>query len=467
MGTGVRPVAAATASTLVPRRRCPSRRRRRPAGLRRRALAARPRTWTPGRCPALHKHASATYNPPTMPATPIRAAVCGATGYLGAQCVEILDRHPGFELVGLHGRSSAGKPFAAAVPGSRVALEVEAGLDAGDAQVVFAALPHTVAAAHAREWLAGGRVVVDMSADFRLTDPADYARWYGLEHPAPDLCAQAVYSLVEFHRAAIAAADLLAIPGCYPTASLLATLPALREGLVEPEVVVDAKSGVSGGGRSPSLAFHFSEVNESVSAYGVDGHRHKAEMLQELSAAAGREVRLTFVPHLMPMTRGHPGHRLPPPGRRARGRRRRRADARPLRRQPLPPLRRGAARHQVGDRQQRRRRQRHRPGRGGGGHRRRGQPGQGRRGPGRPGRQPPLRVGGDRRAAARRRRGRDRGGSPRRAPTRSGADSERVAADSGRVAWRRRLRRRSASAPAPPPPASAATATRAATTSRW
>ena len=239
-----------------------------------------------------------------MPDRLIRAAVCGATGYLGAQCVEILDRHPAFELVRLHGRSSAGMPFAAAVPGSRVTLEVEDGLDPGDADVVFAALPHTVAAAHAREWLGAGRVVVDMSADFRLRDPANYARWYGLEHPAPDLCAQAVYSLVEFNRSAIASSPLLAIPGCYPTATLLGTIPALREGLVEPEVVVDAKSGVSGGGRSPSLVYHFSEVNESVRAYGVSGHRHKSEMLQELNRAAGRKVRLTFVPHLIPMTRG-------------------------------------------------------------------------------------------------------------------------------------------------------------------
>jgi N-acetyl-gamma-glutamyl-phosphate reductase len=239
-----------------------------------------------------------------MAPAPIRAAVCGATGYLGAQCVEILDRHPGMELVSLHGRSSAGRPFAAAVPGSRVTLEVDGGLDPGDAEVVFAALPHTVAASHAREWLSAGRVVVDMSADFRLLDPVAYRRWYGVEHPAPDLCGEAVYSLVEFCREAIAGANLLAVPGCYPTATLVGTVPALREGLVEPEVVVDAKSGVSGGGRSPSLAYHYSEVDESVRAYGVAGHRHKAEMLQELSAAAGREVRLTFVPHLIPMTRG-------------------------------------------------------------------------------------------------------------------------------------------------------------------
>jgi N-acetyl-gamma-glutamyl-phosphate reductase len=239
-----------------------------------------------------------------MTQTPIRAAICGATGYLGVQCVEILDRHPAFELTGLHGRSSAGRPFAESVPGSRVTLEVKAGLDVGDAAVVFAALPHTVAAAHAREWLDAGKVVVDMSADFRLRDAAAYSRWYGVEHPAADLCAEAVYSLVELERGRIRSADLLAVPGCYPTASLLATVPAFRAGLVETEVVVDAKSGVSGRGRSPSLGSNFAEVNESVSAYGVAGHRHKAEMLQELAAAAGAEVRLTFVPHLIPMTRG-------------------------------------------------------------------------------------------------------------------------------------------------------------------
>jgi N-acetyl-gamma-glutamyl-phosphate reductase len=239
-----------------------------------------------------------------MTATTIRAAVCGATGYLGAQCVEILDRHPLIDLVAIHGRSNAGKPFAAAVPGSRVDLPIQEGLDVRDVDVVFAALPHAVAAGQARGWLSRGAVVVDMSADFRLRDGGAYTRWYGIEHPAADLCEEAVYSLVELQRGLIPGTDLLAIPGCYPTASLLATLPALRAGIVEPDVVIDAKSGVSGAGRSPAPGLHFGEVNESLKAYGVEGHRHKAEMLEQLNAAGNAEVRLTFVPHLVPMTRG-------------------------------------------------------------------------------------------------------------------------------------------------------------------
>jgi len=254
----------------------------------------------------MHKHADEMYNPSPMstPAPPIRAAVCGATGYQGAQCVELLARHPAFELTRLLGRGMAGSRFAEAVPGSAVDLEIEAGLDPGDVDVIFAALPHTVAAANASEWLSSGKVVIDFSADFRLRDPAAYTRWYEIEHPAPGLCEQAVYSLVELHREAVASASLLAVPGCYPTAGLLASVPALREGIVEPEVIIDAKSGVSGAGRSPALAYHFAEVNESIRAYGVAGHRHKSEMLQELTLAAGREVRLTFVPHLIPVTRG-------------------------------------------------------------------------------------------------------------------------------------------------------------------
>ena len=237
-------------------------------------------------------------------ATRPRAAVLGATGYLGSQCAEMLHRHPGIELAAVHGRSHAGTPFAEAVPGSSIDLTVAGGMEPEAVDLVFSALPHAVAASHARDWMTAGAIVVDMSADFRIKDPAAYARWYGIDHPAADLCEEAVYCLVELERERIPATDLLAIPGCYPTATLLSTLPALRAGLVEPDVIIDAKSGVSGAGRSPSMTVHFSEVNESVKPYGVAGHRHKAEMQQELDAAAGTSVRLTFVPHLIPMTRG-------------------------------------------------------------------------------------------------------------------------------------------------------------------
>jgi N-acetyl-gamma-glutamyl-phosphate reductase len=234
----------------------------------------------------------------------LRVAVAGCTGYIGMQCVALLAAHPGVELVRLLGRSWAGRRFCDAVPGSGVDLVVTDGLNAGDVDVVFAALPHTVAAAHAQEWLDGGAVVIDMSADFRLADAAEYQRWYGVAHPSPQLNERAVYGLVEVARDRLRTADLIAAPGCYPTAALLATLPALRADVVEPRVIVDAKSGVSGAGRSPSMGVHFAEVNESVRAYGVDGHRHGGEMLAQMRLRSAEAVSLTFVPHLVPMTRG-------------------------------------------------------------------------------------------------------------------------------------------------------------------
>lgn len=240
-----------------------------------------------------------------MTATPLRAAVAGATGYIGMHCVELLAAHPQVELVRLLARSSAGRRFADAVPGSRVDLELQAGLDPGEVDVVLACLPHGVAASQAPGWLRRGVVMIDLSADFRMRDVADHERWYGGCHPAPDLCAEAVYALPELHEHGFGESNLLAMPGCYPTAALLAVAPALRAGLVEAEVVVDAKSGVSGAGRSPGLGSHYAEVNESVAAYAVAGHRHLAELNQELRrASSGGEVRLTFVPHLVPMTRG-------------------------------------------------------------------------------------------------------------------------------------------------------------------
>jgi N-acetyl-gamma-glutamyl-phosphate reductase len=235
---------------------------------------------------------------------PVRAAVAGCTGYIGMQCVELLAAHPGVELVTLLGRSWTGRRFSEAVPGSAVDLVVSDGLDVEGVDVVFAALPHTIAAGNAQRWLDGGAVVVDMSADFRLVDAADYERWYGVAHPAPELCALAAYGLVEMERDHLRGANLIAAPGCYPTAALLGTLPALRAGFVQPHVIVDAKSGVSGAGRSPLPTLLFAEANESVRAYGVDGHRHSGEMLSRMRRACGGDVALTFVPHLVPMTRG-------------------------------------------------------------------------------------------------------------------------------------------------------------------
>ena len=234
----------------------------------------------------------------------IRAAVAGCTGYIGMQCVELLSGHPHVDLTAVQARSWAGHAYCEAVPGSALDLVVSAELDVEGVDVVFAALPHTVAAAQARRWLDAGAVVVDMSADFRFSEVAEYERWYGVTHPAPDLCERAVYGLVEMNRDRLAAADLIAAPGCYPTAALLASVPALRAGLVDARLVVDAKSGVSGSGRSPSLGVHFAEVNESVRAYAVGGHRHSGEMGAQLRAAAQGAVSLTFVPHLVPMTRG-------------------------------------------------------------------------------------------------------------------------------------------------------------------
>jgi N-acetyl-gamma-glutamyl-phosphate reductase len=237
-------------------------------------------------------------------ATPLRAAVVGSTGYIGMQCTALLAGHPDVELTRVLGHSSAGKRYCDVVPGSTVALTIEDSLDPGSADVVLAALPHTVAATLASGWLAAGATVIDCSADFRLRDAEAYRRWYGVEHPSPDLLGEAVYAMVELERERLTDANLISVPGCYPTAALLACVPALRAGLIEADIVVDAKSGVSGAGRAAKLGNNFSEVNESVHAYGVEGHRHKSEMLEQLRDAAGGDLRFTFVPHLIPMTRG-------------------------------------------------------------------------------------------------------------------------------------------------------------------
>jgi N-acetyl-gamma-glutamyl-phosphate reductase len=187
-----------------------------------------------------------------------------------------------------------------------LAGEFRAEPDVDGIDAVFSCLPHGVGAAKAAAWLSAGTRVIDMSADFRLHDAGEYPTWYRQEHPAPDLLGKAVFGVPELHERELKDAVLIAVPGCFSTASILALAPAAAAGLLGSDVVVDAKSGVSGAGRSPGMGVHFSEVNETVGAYAIAGHRHLPEIVQELAGLASRQAapRVTFVPHVVPMTRG-------------------------------------------------------------------------------------------------------------------------------------------------------------------
>ncbi|HEY0832081.1 MAG TPA: N-acetyl-gamma-glutamyl-phosphate reductase [Candidatus Dormibacteraeota bacterium] len=236
----------------------------------------------------------------------VKAAVAGANGYAGMTAVHLLARHPGVELSQLSSRSYAGKPYAEVFPLLDLTGTFRPEPDASRVDVIFSCLPHNVGAARVESWLAAGARVIDMSADFRLHDEAQYPRWYRQPHPAAGLLSKAVFGVPELHEAELKGAELVAVPGCYSTASILALAPAVSAGLVGSDIVVDAKSGVSGAGRSPGNGVHFSEVNESLSAYAIEGHRHLPEIIQELDGlnSNGTEMNITFVPHLVPMTRG-------------------------------------------------------------------------------------------------------------------------------------------------------------------
>jgi N-acetyl-gamma-glutamyl-phosphate reductase len=235
---------------------------------------------------------------------PTRVAIVGATGYAGGELARLLLRHPGARIVAAVARSHQGEPLRSALPHLHDAPDsLVIGSDVGDAEVVFTALPAGEAAKLAPQWLADGRRIIDIGSDFRLKDPAAYPKWYGYAHPAPELLAEAVYGLTEFSRPALPKARIVANPGCYPTASLLALAPAAKHGLIGPDVIVDAKSGVSGAGHVVDDGFLYGTVDESVRTYGVPTHRHTPEIAQGL-AAFGTAARLTFAPHLVPMTRG-------------------------------------------------------------------------------------------------------------------------------------------------------------------
>jgi N-acetyl-gamma-glutamyl-phosphate reductase len=247
----------------------------------------------------------------------LRVGIIGATGYVGAELIRLLSRHPNVEIVGLAGRDRQDEPI-----GGHHAHLAATGLTVGtelpEADAVFLALPHGAAARLVPDIVADGTAVIDLGPDFRLRDAADYPRWYGFEHPRPDLLDVAVYGLPELHRAELTALmhapiAIVGSPGCYPTATILALAPLARAGLIG-DLVVDAKSGVSGAGREAKAELMFGEVNESVKAYGLGGHRHVAEIEQELMAAAGSvgldpganpgTIGVDFLPHLIPMTRG-------------------------------------------------------------------------------------------------------------------------------------------------------------------
>jgi len=240
----------------------------------------------------------------------IKAGVIGATGYAGVELVRLLARHPGVRLAALTSRSYAGEPLSAVYPHLYGYVDEslrELDLDelVSECDVVFTALPHGHAMEVGRVTVERGKRLIDIGADFRLADTAVYEEWYRVKHTAADIMARVVYGLPELHRRDIAGAAVVANPGCYPTASILALAPALKAGLADPEsIIIDAKSGVSGAGRGLSLRTHFAECNENFQAYGVPGHRHTPEIEQELSRLAGRSVRVSFTPHLAPMNRG-------------------------------------------------------------------------------------------------------------------------------------------------------------------
>lgn len=235
----------------------------------------------------------------------MRAGIINVTGYAGSELARLLYGHPEVKVTSVTGRSAAGQKLGKVFPhlntlGLTISAELEDSVD-----IAFSALPHAASAEALLPLIRAGIPVVDISADFRINDAAEYQAWYGVVHPAPELLSDAVYGLVELNRNALTKTKLVANPGCYPTGAILALAPALKAGIIEPDIIIDAKSGVSGAGRTASLNTHYSEANENLSAYALDGHRHLPEITQELAKLhSGPPLKVTFLPHLTPMTRG-------------------------------------------------------------------------------------------------------------------------------------------------------------------
>lgn len=251
----------------------------------------------------------------------ITVSIVNVTSYTGLELLRLLASHPDFTVTSVTGRSAVGQRLATVFPQLASGLNATtAGMSFGNllitekparADLAFVCLPHAAAAETAVELLAQGSKVVDLSADFRLRDAEVYKEWYQHTHPAPALLETAVYGLCERYRQQIAAASLIANPGCHSTTSILALLPALAANLIGPDIIVNTLTGISGAGRTLKIGSLYCEQDEDVSAYGLDGHRHLPEITQELEAvvnagkhSASARLRLTFVPHLIPMSRG-------------------------------------------------------------------------------------------------------------------------------------------------------------------
>jgi len=235
----------------------------------------------------------------------IKTGIINVTGYIGAELARLLYQHPQVEVKSITGRSAAGQRLGDVFPSlDTMEHSIESDLDK-DVDIAFSAMPHKSSVDIVPSLLKQGMKVIDISADFRLKNAGAYPKWYGFSHPAAELLQKAVYGLPELHRDKIASASLVANPGCYSTSAILALAPVVKKGLISPDIIIDSKSGVSGAGRSLSLATHYSEANENSCAYSLEGHRHLPEIEQELGMLNSElSLSITFVPHLVPMTRG-------------------------------------------------------------------------------------------------------------------------------------------------------------------
>jgi N-acetyl-gamma-glutamyl-phosphate reductase len=239
----------------------------------------------------------------------IQIGIVGGTGYTGVELLRLLATHPQAKVRAITSRKEAGMPVAQMFPSLRGRYDLKysdpAGARLDQCDAVFFATPHGVAMAQARELVGAGVKIIDLAADFRLKDPAEFERWYKMPHACPDLLSESVYGLPEMHREAIKKARIIGNPGCYPTAIQLGFLPMIEAGVVDSaHLIADAKSGVSGAGRKAELDLAFSEASDNFKAYNVGAHRHHPEIVQGLSAFSRNPIKVVFTPHLTPMVRG-------------------------------------------------------------------------------------------------------------------------------------------------------------------